>query len=111
MAGCRVLVVEDETLIAVLIEDVLADGLRAALQTAKEDTFDNALTRYYDPEWQGISGGWLGEYLFSSPAAGDWSLPPSLRDQRRLTKPFTMTELEEQIRLLFAEAVRSHASS
>ena len=75
MAGCRVLVVEDETLIAVLIEDVLADGLRAALQTAKEDTFDNALTRYYDPEWQGISGGWLRRIPFL--LASGWGLVAS----------------------------------
>jgi hypothetical protein len=34
----------------------------------------------------------------------DWALPDSLRDQRRLVKPFTTAELEEQIRLLCAEA-------
>jgi DNA-binding response OmpR family regulator len=53
VAGCRVLVVEDETLIAVLIEDILAEmgceivgpigKLDAALQTAKDGAFDIAI--------------------------------------------------------------------
>ena len=41
---------------------------------------------------------------------GNWALPTSLRDQRRLTKPFTAAEVEEQVRLLFSEAVQSRES-
>ena len=31
---------------------------------------------------------------------GDWSLPENLRDQPRLTKPFSHQELEQQVRQL-----------
>jgi CBS domain containing-hemolysin-like protein len=33
---------------------------------------------------------------------GDWSLPENLRDQLRLTKPFTPADLEQQVKLLCA---------
>ena len=59
VAGCRVLVVEDETLIAVLIEDMLAameceivgpiGKLETAIQTAKEGS--SIL-----PSWMLLSG-------------------------------------------------------
>jgi two-component system, chemotaxis family, CheB/CheR fusion protein len=42
---------------------------------------------------------------------GDWALPPWLRDQRRLTKPFTAAELEEQVRGLFKQAIQSQGKS
>jgi DNA-binding NarL/FixJ family response regulator len=53
VTGCRVLVVEDETLIAILVEEILAEmgcqivgpiaKLETALQTAKDGGFDIAI--------------------------------------------------------------------
>jgi AmiR/NasT family two-component response regulator len=58
VAGCRVLVVEDETLIAILIEDMLAAmeceivgpiaKLETATQIAKEGKFDIAILTSVD---------------------------------------------------------------
>ena len=121
VAGCRVLVVEDETLIAVLIEDMLAameceivgpiGKLETAIQTAKESKFDIAVLDIT------IRGGKVypvaedllarGVPFVLASGYGDWALPASLRDQPRLTKPFTAAELEEQVRLLFGRAVQS----
>jgi two-component SAPR family response regulator len=121
VAGCRVLVVEDETLIAVLIEDMLAameceivgpiGKLEPAIQTAKEGKFDIAVLDIT------IRGGKVypvaedllarGVPFVLASGYGDWALPASLRDQPRLTKPFTAAELEEQVRLLFGRAVQS----
>jgi DNA-binding response OmpR family regulator len=125
VAGCRVLVVEDETLVAVLIEDILAEmgcevvgpigKLEAALQTAKDGAFDIAIL---DVTIRGGKVYPVAEELIArnipfilASGYGDWALPPPLREKRRLTKPFTAAELEEQVRLLFSEAVRSRESS
>ena len=121
VAGCRVLVVEDETLIAVLIEDMLAameceivgpiGKLETAIQTAKESKFDIAVL---DVTIRGGKVYPVAEDLLArgvpfvlASGYGDWALPASLRDQPRLTKPFTAAELEEQVRLLFGRAVQS----
>ena len=121
VAGCRVLVVEDETLIAVLIEDMLAameceivgpiGKLETAIQTAKESKFDIAVL---DITFRGGKVYPVAEDLLArgvpfvlASGYGDWALPASLRDQPRLTKPFTAAELEEQVRLLFGRAVQS----
>lgn len=125
VAGCRVLVVEDETLIAVLIEDILAEmgceilgpigKLEAALQTAKDGVFDIAILdvtirggKVYPVAEELIA---RGVPFILATGYGDWALPPPLHEKRRLTKPFTAAELEEQVRLLFSEAVRSRESS
>lgn len=114
------LVVEDETLIALLIEDVLSamgceivgptGKLETALQLARDEAFDAAILDVT------IRGGKIypvAEQLLArripfvlASGYGDWALPESLRDQRRLMKPFATAELEEQARLLCAEAVR-----
>jgi DNA-binding response OmpR family regulator len=121
LAGCRVLVVEDETLIAVLIEDMLAamdceivgpiGKLETAIQTAKEGNFDIAVL---DVTIRGGNVYPVAEDLLArgvpfvlASGYGDWALPPLLRDQPRLTKPFTAAELEDQVRLLFRRAVQS----
>ena len=124
VAGCRVLVVEDEMLIAILIEEYLTamgceivgpvGKLETALQVAKDDNFDIAILDVT------IRGGKVypvaeellvrGVPFILASGYGDWALPPSLRDHRRLTKPFTAAELEEQVRLLFGEAVQSRES-
>jgi DNA-binding response OmpR family regulator len=125
VAGCRVLVVEDETLIALFIEDILAameceiEGpigkLDTAIQTAQEGKFDIAIL---DVTIRGGKVYPVAEYLLArgvpfllASGYGDWALPPSLRDQRRLTKPFTAAELEEQVRALFRQAVHSRGKS
>jgi two-component SAPR family response regulator len=125
VTGCRVLVVEDETLIAVLIEDMLAamdcevvgpiGKLETAIQIAQEGKFDIAIL---DVTIRGGKVYPVAEHLLAhgvpfvlASGYGDWALPPSLRDQRRLTKPFTAAELEEQVRLLFKQAVQSQGKS
>ena len=125
VAGCRVLVVEDETLIALLIEDMLAamdceivgpiGKLETAIQIAQEGKFDIAIL---DVTIRGGKVYPVAEHLLAhgvpfvlASGYGDWALPPSLRDQRRLTKPFTAAELEEQVRLLFRQAVQARGKS
>lgn len=120
ITGCRVLVVEDETLIAVLIEDILGaleckivgptGKLETAVQLARDEAFDIAILdvtirggKVYPVAEQLIERGI--PFVLAS-GYGDWALPPSLRDQRRLMKPFTTAALEEQVRLLCAEAGR-----
>jgi DNA-binding response OmpR family regulator len=89
--------------------------LDAALQTAKDGAFDIAILdvtirggKVYPVAEELIARG--VPFILAS-GYGDWALPPSLREKRRLTKPFTAAELEEQVRLLFSEAARSRESS
>jgi DNA-binding response OmpR family regulator len=117
-APFRILVVEDELLIAMEIEDVLENmrcevvgptaRLAVALQLASEEALDAAILDVT------ISGGKVfpvAEILLErqipfllASGYGDWALPENLRDRPRLTKPFTIEELEEHLRLLCAEA-------
>ena len=114
LAGCRVLVVEDETLIAILIEEALQElgcvvvgpvaRLDAALRLASSEALDAAVLDVT------IRGGHIqpvAEQLLArgipfvlASGYGDWSLPENLRDQPRLTKPFAQRQLEEQLRKL-----------
>ena len=114
LAGCRILVVEDETLIAILIEEALQElgcvvvgpvaRLDAALQLASNEVLDAAVLDVT------IRGGHIqpvAEQLLArgipfvlASGYGDWSLPENLRDQPRLTKPFAQRQLEEQVRQL-----------
>jgi DNA-binding NarL/FixJ family response regulator len=99
VAGCRVLVIEDETLIAVLIEDMLAameceivgpiGKLETAIQIAQDGKFDIAIL---DVTIRGGKVYPVAEHLLArgvpfvlASGYGDWALPPWLRDQRRLT--------------------------
>lgn len=114
LAGCRILVVEDETLIAVSIEDTLRDlgcvvvgpvaRLDAALQLANNEALDVAVL---DVTIRGGHVQPVAEQLLArgipfvlASGYGDWSLPESLRDQLRLTKPFTRQQLEQAVRQL-----------
>jgi two-component SAPR family response regulator len=118
IAGCRILVVEDEMLIALVIEDVLQSiggvivgpvaTLEKALKLAGEETLDAAILdvtirggKVYPVAELLLSRGI--PFLFAS-GYGDWALPPALRDKPRLMKPFTAAALEEQIGLLCNEA-------
>jgi DNA-binding response OmpR family regulator len=120
-AKIRVLVVEDETLIAIMIEDTLIElgceivgptgKLDMALQLTKEGNFDAAILdvtirggKVYPVAEQLAERGI--PFVFAS-GYGDWALPESLRNKRLLTKPFTVSALEEQIKLLCGEAAHA----
>jgi DNA-binding response OmpR family regulator len=122
-AGCRVLVVEDETLIAVLIEETLeameckivgpAAKLETALQLARAGEFDIAIL---DVTVRGGKVYPVAEELLArgipfvlASGYGDWALPNALRDQRRLLKPFTPTMLEQEVRVLYSKAAERKA--
>lgn len=114
LAGQRILVVEDDMLIAVLIEEALQElgctvvgpvgRLDAALRLAGSERLDAAILDV------NIRGGHVypvAEQLRSrgvpfalASGYGDWALPGAFRDQQRLTKPFTCNDLETQVRLL-----------
>jgi CheY-like chemotaxis protein len=116
LAGCRILVAEDETLVAVLIEQILQElgcvvvgpvaRLDAALRLASHEALDAAVL---DVSIRGGHVQPVAEQLLArgipfvlASGYGDWSLPENLRDQPRLTKPFTPADLEQQIKLLCA---------
>jgi DNA-binding response OmpR family regulator len=120
ITGCRVLVVEDETLIAFEIEAALealgceivgpVSTLDAALRLAKEAALDAAIL---DVTIRGGKSYPIAEQLIArnipfvlSSGYGEWALPHSLRDRPRLNKPFTAAELEEQVRFLCGEVGR-----
>jgi two-component SAPR family response regulator len=114
VAGCRVLVVEDEMLIAVQIEDTLlrlgceivgpAAKLETALQLVDERQFDVAILdvtlrggKVY-PVAEKLAARGI-PFVFAS-GYGDWALPAALRNRPRLMKPYTSGALEQQIRAL-----------
>ncbi len=119
-AGCRILVVEDETFIAMLIEDVLkaigcdvvgpTGKLETALQLASDAALDAAILDV------SIRGGKIypvAERLLArdipfvlSSGYNDRALPENLRNKPRLIKPFTTAQLEEQIRYLCGEVAK-----
>lgn len=114
LADCRILVVEDDMLIALLIEEGLQElgctvigpvgKLDAALRLASSEALDAAVLDvnirggpvYPVAELLGIRG---IPFVLSS-GYGDWALPAALHGRPRLTKPFTRDDLETRIRLL-----------
>ena len=118
LTGRRILVVEDDILIAMLIEEILQDlgcvivgpvaTLDAALRLAGDEALDAAVLDVT------IRGGQIypaaerllarGIPFILASGYGDWALPEAFRDMPRLTKPFTARDIEEQIRLLFQVA-------
>jgi CheY-like chemotaxis protein len=118
IAGRRILVVEDEMLIAMVIEDAVHDSggqvvgpaatLEKALKLVEEEGFDAAIL---DVTIRGGKVYPVAElllkrgipFVFAS-GYGDWALPEELRDKPRLTKPFTAAALEEQVRSLYGQA-------
>lgn len=110
----RILVVEDEILIAMMIEDALADlgceivgpasSLEAAILLARDEEIDAA---FLDVTIRGGQVFPVAEilvqrgipFVFSS-GYGDWALPEAFQGHRRLTKPFTAGELEAMARIL-----------
>jgi two-component SAPR family response regulator len=118
IARRRILVVEDEMLIALMIEDAVQESggeivgpvatLEKALKLAEEGEFDAAIL---DVTIRGgkvypVAEALLARgipFVFAS-GYGDWAFPEGLRDKPRMIKPFTAAALEEQIRLLYDEA-------
>jgi DNA-binding response OmpR family regulator len=125
VAGRRILVVEDEMLIAMEIEATLealgceivgpVSTLETALQLAREMTLDAAIL---DITIRGGKSFPVANELLNrdipfalASGYGDWALPEAMRDRPRLTKPFTAAELEKQVRFLCGEATRcKHAT-
>jgi len=107
----RILVVEDETLIAILIEDVLeslgyevvgpVSKLEIALKLASEQTFSAAILDVT------IRGGEVfpvaevlrdrGIPFVLASGCGAWALPETFKDQALLPKPFNGDELEAAV--------------
>ena len=108
LAGIRVLVVEDNMLIALYIEDVLQDlgcvvvgpvgKLDAAMRMANDEALEAAILDV------NIRGGHVypvaerlrarGIPFALASGYGDWAILQEFRNQPRLTKPFTTHELE-----------------
>ena len=119
LAGLRVLVVEDNILIALDIEQTLqglgcvvvgpVGKLDAALRMADEEALDAALLDV------NIRGGHVypvaerlrarGIPFALASGYGDWAIPEEFQNQRRLSKPFTTRELEMQVLSLYREKV------
>jgi DNA-binding response OmpR family regulator len=117
ITGCRVLVVEDEALIAFEIERTLealgceivgpVSALETGLQLAQDAAVDAAIL---DVTVRGGKIYPVAEHLLArnipfvlASGYGNWALPDTLRDLPRLTKPFTTAELEEMVRFLGGE--------
>jgi CheY-like chemotaxis protein len=118
---CRVLVVEDEALIALMIEDVLnrlghevvgpVSKLDAAMTLAHEAHFDAAIL---DVTVRGGKIFPVAELLSSkgipfaiSSGYAEWSLPDALKGQLRLIKPFSDAELENILTGLCKKAAQT----
>ncbi len=114
LANRRILVVEDEVLIAMQIEEILLDlgcvvvgavgRLDAAMRLADDQTLDAAILDV------NIHGGLVYPvadrlsargipFMFAS-GYSNWALPEALRDLPRLMKPFRRLELENGVRSL-----------
>ena len=118
LTGRRILVVEDDILIAMLIEEILQDlgcvivgpvaTLDAALRLAGDEALDAAVLDVT------IRGGQIypaaerllarGIPFILASGYGDWALPEAFRNMPRLTKPFTARDIEEKMKLLFQVA-------
>jgi DNA-binding response OmpR family regulator len=107
LAGKRVLIVEDEMLVAVLIEDLMAElgcstvgpcgSVAMALDTIRTESFDLAvLDVNLDGELVYPVAEALAErqipFLFLS-GYGDEAIPPGHRDWRVCAKPFRADDL------------------
>ncbi len=115
-AGRRVLIVEDEMLVAIMIEDALHDlgaevvgpvsRLDAALTIASEAEFDAAIL---DVNIRGGTTYAVADvlasreipFLFCS-GYSEWAIEERHRGRPRLTKPFSPRDIEEQVLALLA---------
>ncbi|HZK99315.1 MAG TPA: response regulator [Caulobacteraceae bacterium] len=110
-ANRRILVVEDEIMIAMMIEGMLTDlgceivgpasKLEAAIALATEEALDAALL---DVTIRGGQVFPVAEILrrrsipfILASGYGDWALPEAFQGSPRLQKPFTAAALEEAL--------------
>lgn len=114
LAGLRILVVEDDMMIALLVEEALqgfgcvvigpVGKLDAALRLASDEVLDAAIL---DVTIRGGQVFPVAERLISrgipfafASGYGDWALPDAFRNQPRLIKPFTVRDLEACVQAL-----------
>ncbi len=114
LAGYRILVVEDDMMIALQVEEALqalgclvigpVGKLDAALRLAGDEQLDAAVL---DVNVRGGQVFPVAERLMSrgipfafASGYGDWALPEAFRNQPRLTKPFTVRELKARVQAL-----------
>jgi CheY-like chemotaxis protein len=116
--GHRILVVEDETAIAVMIERGLSElGYAVVGPVSKlSDAIVLATTAELDAAVLDVTirGGKVypvadilrarGIPFVLASGYGEWALPEALRAQPRLTKPFLVDELGAQLEALFGGA-------
>jgi two-component SAPR family response regulator len=125
LAGFRVLVVEDEALIAIGIQDILLDfgceivgpvgKLETAIEMASNEKVDAAIL---DVTIRGgkifpvadILQGRNIPFVLAS-GYGDRSLPEAMRDQPRLTKPFSTVALEEHVKRMWRASAQGKKRS
>ena len=123
--GCRILVVEDDMMIALHVEEALQSlgcivvgpvgKLPVALCLAADEPLDAAIL---DVTIRGGQTFPVAErlaardipFVFAS-GYGDWALPEAFRDQPRLTKPFTTRDLEARVRALCSQSTRAASLS
>lgn len=114
--GCRVLIVEDEMTIVLVIEETLLDlgaqvvgpaaRLDAALRLAGEASIDAAIL---DVNIRGGNSYPVADvladrripFLFCS-GYGDWALEERHRNRPRLAKPYSSKDLEDRVLELLA---------
>jgi DNA-binding response OmpR family regulator len=118
LAGRRVLVVEDEMMIAMVLEESLralgcavvgpVSKLDDAMRLARTEVLDAAVL---DVNIRGGQVFPVAEILIArgipfALASGysDWILPETMQGKPRLTKPFTLHELEHEVRRLCQSA-------
>jgi CheY-like chemotaxis protein len=114
--GTRVLIVEDETMIRMLLVDMLTElgctiaaeaaNIAEALAAARATEFDVALL---DVNLQGENTGAVAEVLDArgvpfvfATGYGGQGLPEAFRDRPALKKPFQMDGLEQMLRSALA---------
>lgn len=112
----KVFVVEDEPLIAMMVADALeavgcevvgpASRLDEAMEMASNRDLDCAIL---DVNIRGHQVYPVADILLArgtpmllASGYGDWTLPERLQGQRRLEKPYSLEEIEAEIRLLCA---------
>lgn len=112
--GFRVLVVEDEPMIAMIVEDTIemmgyqivgpVAKLDEALALATRGDFDCAVL---DINIRGGNSYAVADLLLTrgcpfllTTGYSDWSLPMHLVSEKRLTKPYSSRQLESELRLL-----------
>lgn len=112
--GFRVLVVEDEPLIAMVVEDTIVmmgyqivgpvAKLDEALELATRGDFDCAVL---DINIRGGNSYAIADLLLTrgcpflfTTGYSDWSMPTHLVSEKRLSKPYSSRQLESELRLL-----------